>query len=186
MSERRFEKMMNSAESVQSDLKDSGVTDPKEWRKTFDLEGDDDFESINRNFDTLQTYLEGEKRISDEEKIKTFSETEDNIERLELLSTMSLGDAVKCLRDHSDTPGQYRYLANRLDFYQKLFQGKATKRYITEEYDNKKGQYVEVTKEDPIDASDVSPETIRLGVLRDIMFAGMIGTPELADRKSVV
>lgn len=183
MSERRFEQSMNSREGVQKYLEDAGIDNPKEWRKAFDLESDEDSKdsskSINHNFDTLHTYLEGEKRISDEEKIKAFGETEDSVERLELLRTMSLSDAVKCLRDHSDAPGQYHYLANRLDFYQKLFQGKATKRYTTKEYDDKKGQYVEVTKEDPIDASDVSPETIRLGVLRDTLYAAMKGTPEL-------
>jgi hypothetical protein len=181
MSERRFKQSMSSREGVQKDLEDAGLDNPKEWRKAFDLEsGEDDFEGINDNFDTLYNYLEGEKRISDKEKIKNFSETEDSIERLELLRTMSLPDAVKCLHDHADNPGQYRYLADRLDFYQKLFQGEATKKYTTEKYDNEKGQYVEITQEEPIDASDVSPETIRLGILRDMMFAGMIGTPELA------
>ncbi|MAF25858.1 hypothetical protein CL634_09835, partial [bacterium] len=171
----------SKCDQIQQELKDQGINDPGEWRKAYDFEDmEDGFEGASYNFDKLYTYLEGDKRVSDKEKIKTFSETEDSIERLELLRTMSLGDAVKCLQEHGDNPGQYRYLANRLDFYQKLFQGKATKRYTTEEYDNKAGQYIEVTKEEPIDASDVTPETIRLGVLRDMMFAGMIGTPELA------
>ncbi len=38
---------------------------------------------------------------------------------------------------------------------------------------------MEVTKEKPIDASNVTPETIRSGLFRDILFASMIGTPEM-------
>jgi len=119
---------------LQKELEDHGMSHPGEWRKTYD----EDFESaIHKNFDALYTYLEGEKRVSDKEKIKAFSETEDSIERLELLRSMSLTDAVKCLRDYADNPGQFRYLTNRLDFYQKLFQGKAT-RFILNYHDRSK------------------------------------------------
>ncbi len=78
---------------MQKELEDHGMSHPGEWRKTYD----EDFESaIHKNFDALYTYLEGEKRVSDKEKIKAFSETEDSIERLSLRS-MSFTDAVKCL-----------------------------------------------------------------------------------------
>ena len=169
---------INKYKQLRQELKDYNINHPDEWRKTLNLE--EGIERSKHNFEKLLTYLEGEKRISNKEKIKNFSETEDDIEKLELLRTISLGDAIKCLRDYSDNPNQYRYFVNRLDFYQKLFQNKATKKYTTEEYNDKIGQYVEVTREESIDASNVSPETIRLGVLRDMMFAGMIGTPELA------
>lgn len=183
MSERHFEQSMNPKEHIQSELEDAGISHPSQWREALDLdtplEGED--MGIERqNFDKLFSYLEGDKRISDQEKIKQFSETHDGIERLEILHSISLADAVACVRDYAELDGSYKYLAGRLDFYQKLIQGKATRRQTESEYDSKKGEYVNVEKEYPIDASSANPETIRVGLLRDIEFASMKGTPELA------
>ena len=183
MSERHFEQSMNPKEHIQSELEDAGISHPSEWRKALDLdaplEDEAELSPDRRSFEKLLTYLEGDKRISDQEKIKQFSETADSIERLELLRSMSLQDAVECLKNYSATDGSYRYIANRLDFYQKFIQGKATKRQTESEWDEKKREYVQVEKEYPIDASNATPETIRLGLLRDIEFSAMIGTPEL-------
>jgi hypothetical protein len=189
MSERHFEQSMNPKEHIQSELEDAGISHPSEWRKALDLEtpleGEEGMESDRRSFEKLLAYLDGEKKISEKEKIEKFSGTQDSIERLEVLRSMSLGDAIVSIRDYSATEGPYRYLANRLDFYQKFIQGKATKRQTESEYDQKKGEYVQVEKEYPIDASNASPETVRLGLLRDIEFAAMIGTPELGIYKVV-
>jgi len=170
---------LSKRDYMQRELEAHGISDPQEWREANnfdDIEGG--FESIKMEFDKLFTYLDGEKRISAKEKIKEFSETEDCIERLELLRIMPISNAVECLRDNSDNPGQYRYLSRRLDFYQKLSQGRATRVAPKGEYYG--GNYLKKDTEVPIDSSDVTPETIRLGVLRDMMYAGMIGTPELA------
>ncbi|MDD4469128.1 MAG: hypothetical protein PHR29_04215 [Acholeplasmataceae bacterium] len=189
MSERHFEQSMNPKEHIQSELEDAGISHPSEWRKALDLEtpleGEEGMESDRRSFEKLLSYLDGEKKISEKEKIEKFSTTQDSIERLEVLRSMSLGDAIVSIRDYSATEGPYRYLANRLDFYQKFIQGKATKRQTESEYDQKKGEYVQVEKEYPIDASNASPETVRLGLLRDVEFAAMIGTPELGIYKVV-
>jgi len=183
MSERHFEQSMNPKEHIQSELEDAGISHPSEWRKAPDLEtpleGEEGMESDRRSFEKLLAYLDGEKKISEKEKIEKFSGTQDSIERLEVLRSMSLGDAIASIRDYSATEGPYRYLANRLDFYQKLIQGKATKRQTESEYDQKKGEYVQVEKEYPIDASNASPETIRLGMWRDMLYASMQGTPEM-------
>ena len=185
MSERHFEQSMNPKEHIQSELEDSGISHPSEWRKALDLEtpideAEEEFASKeDLNFEKILAYLEGDKQISDREKIKQFSETHDSIERLEILHSMSLTDAVTCIRDYAETDSSYRYLAGRLNFYQKLIQGKATKRQTESEWDSKKGEYVQVEKEYPIDASNANPETIRVGLLRDIEFASMKGTPEL-------
>jgi hypothetical protein len=189
MSERHFEQSMNSKEHIQSELEDSGISHPSEWRKALDLEtpleGEEGMESDHRSFEKLLAYLDGEKKISEKEKIEKFSQTQDSIERLEVLRSMSLGDAIASIRDYSATEGPYLYLANRLDFYQKFIQGKATRRQTESEWDSKKGEYIQVEKEYPIDASNASPETVRLGLLRDIEFAAMIGTPELGIYKVV-
>ena len=189
MSERHFEQSMNPKEHIQSELEDSGISHPSEWRKALDLEtpleSEEGMESDRRSFEKLLAYLDGEKKISEKEKIEKFSQTQDSIERLEVLRSMSFGDAIASIRDYSATEGPYRYLADRLDFHQKFIQGKATKRQTESEWDSKKGEYVQVEKEYPIDASNASPETVRLGLLRDIEFAAMIGTPELGIYKVV-
>jgi len=190
MRERFFEaEKTNDKKAIQRDLEDAGISHPSEWRKAVDLEtsleGEKGMESDRRSFEKLLTYLDGEKKVSESEKIKKFDETKDSIERLELLRTMSLQDVIACIRDHSETEGSYRYLANRLDFYQKFIQGQATKRQTESEWDDKKREYIQVEKEYPIDASNASPETVRLGLLRDMEFAAMIGTPELGIYKIV-
>jgi len=189
MSEKRFEKSMNSEKHIQSDLKDSGISRTSQWREALDLgtllEGEKRIESDYRDFEKLLVYLGEEKKIEEKEKIKKFKETKDSIEKLEILSLMSLGDAIVSVRDYSTAEGSSRYLANRLDFYQKLIQGKATKRQTKSQRDEKKHEYVQAEKESLIDAAHVSPEAVRLGLLRDIEFAAMIGTPELGVYKIV-
>ncbi len=186
MSERHFEQSMNPKEHIQSELEDAGISHPSEWRKALDLESslneaEEKFASIEgRDYKKILTYLEDDRLISDKEKIKQFSETHDSIERLEILHSMSLTDAVACIRDYAESDSSYRYLAGRLNFYQKLISGQATKKQTESKYDKKKREYVQVEKEYPIDASSANPETIRVGLLRDIEFSSMIGTPELA------
>jgi len=187
MRERFFEQgKMDDKKAIERELSDHGINDPKDWRKALDLEtpleGEEGFEeSDKRSFSKLLTHLEGDKeRVSDREKIKKFSETENNIERLELLRTMSLGDAIASIRDYSSSEGSYKYLADRLEFYQDLVSGTAVRKRKEQEWNSKKGEYVEVIRGEPIEASNSTPETVRLGVLRDMMFASMIGTPEMA------
>jgi len=184
MRERFFEhEKIDDKKAIERELSDHGISDPSEWRKALDLEtpleGEKGMESDHRSFEKLLTYLDGEKKISESEKIKKFSEAEDSVEKLELLRTMSLEDAIIAIREHSDTEGSYKYLADRLDFYQKFISGEAVKRKAEQEWDSKKNEYVEVVKEYQIDASNASPETIRLGVWRDMLYAAMQGSPEM-------
>ena len=185
MSARHLEQSMNPQEHTQSDLEDAGISHPSEWRKALDLEIPLDeveeklMSAEGRDFEKILTYLEGDKRISNKEKIKQFSETYDSIRRLEILHSMSLADAVACIRYYAESASSYQYLAGRLNFYQKLIQGEATRWQAEQELDPQTGGYKNVEKEYFIDASSVAPETIRVGLLRDIEFASMKGTPEL-------
>lgn len=137
----------------------------------------------SHRFERFLDYLDGKERHPDQEKIEQFRSMHDSIERLELLREMNAIDALECIEKYSPSERPWSYLTNRLDFYQKLFQGKAVRRYRAQEWDGKKGEYVEVTRERSIDASGVTPETIRLGLLRDMMYASMQGTPEMAGVK---
>ena len=153
MSKRRFEQSMNPRESIEQEFKNAGISSPSEWRKTTEAEGKTEGLEVAR-FKRLFSYLEGEKISVDKEKIEDFKNTEDDIERLELLRRMNTAEVVQALNEAAHTEGAKKYLAGRLDFYQKL-----------------------------IDSSGVTPETVRLGLLRDMMYASMHGTPELASVK---
>jgi len=174
---------MGPKEHIERELSDAGISDPSELRKAVDLEapleGEKGVESDKRSFEKLLAYLDSEKKVPEKEKIKQFSETEDSIERLELLRTMSLGDAITAIREHSATEGSYKHLADRLDFYQKFISGEVVKRRTEQEWDSEKNAYVEVVKEYQVDASNASPETIRLGAWRDMLYVAMQGTPEM-------
>lgn len=178
---------MNKREAIKQELKDADIASPEEWREAFNLDNEKEIEKKRKEiekkrFDVLLNYLEGKNRGSDEKQVEKFDEINDSLERLELLRTMSLSDAIQCIRDFSEKEehkGSYAYLAGRLDFYQKFILGKATKKQKESQWDDRQRGYVEVVKEHPIDASNATPETVRLGVLRDVMFAAMKGTPEL-------
>lgn len=186
MSERHFEQSMNPKEHIQSELEDAGISHPSEWRKALDLEnpleGEDKLprEHLDiKDFAKIFTYLEGGARIHDQSKIERFGTLTDGLERLKALQSMSVAEATEAVRDFGLTPGAYNYLARRLEFYQKYIAGEATRKFNTQEWDEKKQQYIDVVKEEVIDASQASPETIKLGVIRDIYFAAMQGTPEM-------
>ena len=183
MSKIRFEQSMGPKEHIERELSDAGISDPSELRKAVDLEApleeEKGMESDQRSFEKLLAYLDSEKKVPEKEKIKQFSETEDSTERLELLRTMSLGDAITAIREHSVTEGSYKHLADRLDFYQKFISGEVVKRRTEQEWDSEKNAYVEVVKEYQVDASNASPETIRLGAWRDMLYVAMQGTPEM-------
>ncbi|MBI2459618.1 MAG: hypothetical protein HYV53_03645 [Parcubacteria group bacterium] len=177
----------NRYRQLQSELADFGASHISEWPKVLDLDtpleeknkiepiGEIDLKSLDRIF----SYLEGDLRISDRTKIERFGILKDGLERLKSLQLMSVAEATEAIRDFGLTPGAYSYLARRLEFYQKYISGEATRKVNTQKGDYKKQQYVDVVKKEVLDASQASPETIKLGVIRDIYFAAMQGTPEM-------
>jgi hypothetical protein len=182
MNERRFGQSMNPREHIEQELKDADINSPNEWRKAVGVE--DEMEGTETaRFKELFTYIDGKNVSVDKKKIEDFKNTEDDIERLELLCRMNTVEAMQALNESAHTKGAKKYLANRLDFYQKMIQGKLVHRYTVEEWSSQKNKYVEVAYEDPIDFSDVTSRTVYLGLLRDMMYASMHGTPELAGVK---
>ena len=102
MRERFFEhEKIDDKKALERELSDHGISDPSEWRKALDLEtpleGEKGMESDRRSFEKLLTYLDGEKKVLESEKIKKFSEAESSSEKLELLRTMSLTDAITAI-----------------------------------------------------------------------------------------
>lgn len=180
-------------EAINRELSDSGISHPSERRKALDLEmpldgAEEKFKSQEhkekgfefKDFEKIFAHIEGSNRNPDAKRLQEFASTEDAIARLDILRTMSPSDAAQAIKDFGFTKSGYKYIADRLDFYQKLIQGQAVKRYKAQKWNSQKGEYEEVIKEYPIDPASTTPEDIRLGLLRDSMFAAMIGTPEMA------
>lgn len=192
MSERFLKKSMTDKEAIQHSLEKDGINSPSEWRKALDLdtplEGEEKIEPLGetkreqidiKNLERIFTYLEGGLKLSDRSKIENFGTLADGMDRLKALQSMSLAEASEAVRDFGLTGGAWDHLGRRLEFYQKFVSGEATKKVNSREYDEKTRQWVDVGKEEVIDASQATPETIKLGVLRDIYYAAMQGTPEM-------
>lgn len=186
MSIRHFEQSTRNRELIELNLKDSGfesLKDVIDAKK--DIFGKIDYTINHSSFDKLLQFLQEDKKHSNNEAIEHFRDAKNSIEKLKILSTMSLQDTIICIRNYSDSDAPYHYLERRLDFYQKFFQGIATRTREVEVWDQKKCEYKRVIEEYKIENTDVSPEKIRLGILRDSLFAVMIGTPELGIFKVV-
>jgi len=142
----------------------------------FDEFGDSekiDVDGMGREFKSFFDSLDN-RRSRDQSLVEKYSSTENKIDRLKLLSRMHITDAALAVVG-SDEPGS-RYLLKKLDFYKDLLEGKATRK--RQQYDYDKREYVEV--EEPIPAEELSPENVVTGLMRNILYAEMKGTPELA------
>jgi hypothetical protein len=186
MSIRRFEQQMGARESVEKNLNAHGYESPQE---VIDSRNGtrDQIEDVleGKDISSLLKFIGDERKKEDDKAIESFRGTSDSLEKLEVLRTLSLPDAIRCVKNNSYNEAQWRYLEGRLDFYQKFIQGKATRKQTEQEWDSNRGEYVNVVKEYQLDASNATPETIRTGILRDIEFAAMLGTPELGIYKVV-
>ncbi len=137
------------------------------------------------DFTELIAFLGENQDTSDRNKIERYNQTEDRIEKLKLLRSMPLKEAIECIKNYAESPKAIDFLNRRLEFYEKLAKlanGTATKTSHENEWDSNKNQWVDVVKEHPIESSQ---ENVRLGVLRDLMQAAMIGTPEMGALKIV-
>lgn len=96
------------------------------------------------------------------------------MERLRLLRQMSIQDAAECIREYSPDPRSWQYLASRLEYYDKLVSGRVKQKEQT--YNYQTGQY----QDSYIEPRDLTKYNIEVGILRDMMYAAMIGSPEMA------
>lgn len=147
--------------------------DLKAYRRELGVIGD---------FDDLIKFFGENQESSDRSKIERYNDTSDRVEKLKLLRSMPLREAIECIKNYGESPQAIEFLTKRLDFYEKMVNGTATRTSHEQEYDSKTGQYKDVIKEYPIN-SDISQDNIRLGVLRDLMQSAMIGTPEMGALK---
>lgn len=148
----------------------------KEIRNEIEV-GLDDHKRSKTGDDLIKFFGENQES-SDRNKIERYNITNDRIEKLNLLRSMPLKEAIECIKNYGESPQAIEFLTKRLDFYEKMVNGTATRTSHEQEYDSRTGQHKDVIKEYPID-SDISQDNIRLGILRDLMQAAMIGTPEM-------
>lgn len=136
----------------------------------------DSQEDFSDEYDVLFAYLD-ERRSSpplDMEQRMLIAESNDKLQVLRILSKLSVSDAAKVVLEKGGK-GAYT-LRKRLSFYQDLIQGKATRK--ESRYNYQKSEYEDVAV--PIPADSASRDNIELGLLRDILYAEMVGSPELA------
>ncbi|MFC1787737.1 GNAT family N-acetyltransferase [Patescibacteria group bacterium] len=160
----RYQESMSRREAIESEMKAYGIKSEKEWKKAI-AESE------------LMVFL-GEKSKVDTEKIEAFLEAEGNMDKLSLIKEMSPTDAMLAIQRDSRNPRGRDYLEKRLEFYEKLITGEAKRQIWEKQYIDGKFQDV-LVDEYSIDSSNISKEDIETGLLRDMFFATMIGTPEM-------
>lgn len=141
----------------------------------------DTYGSISER-NALDDFL-GQSESAFPEVLEVFREEKDPLKKLELLIKMSLRDAVDAVELSSRNERISNYLSNRLDFYDSLVKGTATKTAKDgESWYNKTTQeyvYAKAGDQIKIDNSYITPDTVSRGLFRDVCYAQMIGTPEM-------
>lgn len=113
-----------------------------------------------------------------------FLHTERTLDRLKLLIQMNIVDAVVLVLEKQG-PGS-GYLLRRLKRYKDMVDAKAFQKYTKSEWDSVNKKYLPDEEEEEEEISsepedeDIKPENLALGLLRDTLYAEMIGTPEMA------
>jgi hypothetical protein len=183
MSEKLFEQSMKPREHIDSELADSGIETPEEWRKAFNFDERPEFSNLK----LVEAFLKidkGKKEadiVSSGREFERIKDIEDSGEKLGAFGNMNMSQAIEFIRSHG-TDGAFRYLNNRLIFYKKLINGEEIdiKEKDVDWDDNKKEFIIKTIsrREKKMDVAD--PKTIEVGLWRDMYYAVMQGTPEMA------
>ena len=105
----------------------------------------------SEQFEPLFQYVDGDEgEVINEIRLQRFTDEKDIIARLRMLTTMTIADMLTCLQQFASPKGLHHFL-NRLTLYQ-----------------------------DTLMMKGVSPRDIKIGIIRDALFALMEDTPELA------
>jgi|GEM_PF-1465727 len=177
MSERFFEYQRNNKnKAIQEELDSYDISGPDQWREAVDLEEQTPEFYDQREHRKLLDYLD--ETHADKNKVESLKKINNNPERLEILLNMTVSEQLSYLRN-TNLKG-YRYLVKRLHFYSELIEGKAKRLGAEWVYPETGGAPKLVDKEFLIDNSNVSKESVKLGVTRDALYAAMQGTPEMA------
>ncbi len=138
--------------------------------------------------DAGKTNLRQYKEKTDPKIIEAYNNEDNFVQKMKLLLSINIEDALDLVISSTQNDKVRNYLASRIKFYYDLINGNATRIAQNDEevyshYDPERGNlYFHYKKGDviPISGVDLSPESVHLGLFRDIFYAQMIGTPELA------
>lgn len=159
MSERRWQQSIPKRKAIEDSII---ASEPIPGETEIDIE----LGLPGQSLENLNEYLEGENYTLNNEAIDEVRETKNRIERLEKLRNMDIVSAVEAVKK-IDPEGYARELMPRIEFYANLAAGKAM-----QTLENWDGSIEEV----PIEGAD--RESISLGLLRDVLWTAMRGTPE--------
>ncbi len=141
------------------------------------LDADNKLLGMNPLFNFL-----GEKRgYINENNVNTFLKEPDRIKKLEYLIKMPLLEAIESIKRKSmdEDTYAYSYLLKRLDFYLKIVKEEPIQ-IIKKEWNFELQKEVTYTEEIEIPFHTVTKNDLLIGLKRDLLYASMIASPELA------
>jgi hypothetical protein len=131
-------------------------------------------------FEDVFAYLGDSVGNVDKKKVVEFGEIQDNQQRLAELGKMSLSEACECVKKFGLNKGAYDYLSRRLDSYEDMISGEAVrKEYQDGKFNPIKNRNDKILELRRIEPSEINPESVKSGLLRDVYYAAMQGTPEM-------
>jgi hypothetical protein len=135
------------------------------------------------HFEDVFAYLGDSVKNIDKKKIAEFGKIQDNQQRLTELGKMNSAEACECVKKFGLNKGAYDYLSRRLTAYKNMISGEAVKK----NYEYGEGKFNPIKNRNEkililcrIKPSEINPESVKSGLLRDIYYAAMQGTPEMA------
>ena len=158
---------------IKRELQDYGATSIDDLPKAF-KEQVDDLHAVSR--------LLEDSRPRKPDAFREFVAIEDKIERLKFLAGLNLYDAIKCV---AEMGASHRiYLDKRLRRFAENIRYEKKEDHnvdVSSSSPNAFG-YVVIPREED-DELRLYPDALRKSLLRDVLYAAMIGTPELAAYK---
>ncbi|MBQ6154649.1 hypothetical protein IJI99_02095, partial [bacterium] len=136
-------------------------------------------ELIDSMTELIFNYMPEEKAV-DHERVKALAEVTDKSELLNSLKSMTLTERLSYLMINN--PRGYDYLKRRLNYYYRFSRNQVTKTDYEQYYNDAKGEWESRPKKIKLHF-DGDWEAVKRGLLRDSLYAAMIGSPELASWK---
>lgn len=170
MSERFTPKSLKKQDAIEQEISDWGLISANDYKEAQEIEFEKLFDFVNAD------------KVINFEQIEQYKKIEDSLERLNTLAEMDVRTAVEAIRlspIHNEK-NAYQYLDRRLTYYSDLIDGRATRLRVEQVWDSANQRNTEVVHYEPIDQSTVYAFSVEWGLIRDIFYAAMIGTPELA------
>lgn len=127
------------------------------------------------DFSDLTVFTNDGENKRDAEAIEEFSDCGDRLRRLELLQSMSTAKKIECMAQYASSSAA-GFLKERLSYYQKIIRNGITQK--DKIWSDEEQNFV-LSKTD-IPAADIERRLVCSDLSRDLFYAVMLGTPEMA------